>query len=96
LVGVCCFIPLVITLILFVNNLNAQIDFMEKEKIGIEYNKAIRQFIDDAQQHRGMTSGFLNGDASFKDKIIAKETEIEKDIGVMMPVVKMRVRQRQV
>lgn len=80
LVGLFCLIPLAITLYLLIGEINHQIDFAERERMGLEYNSAVKQLIDDTQQHRGMSSAFLNGDSSFKEKLLAKEDQINKDI----------------
>ncbi len=80
LVGLFCLVPLAITLYLLVGEINHQIDFAQRERIGLEYNSAVKQLIDDTQQHRGMSSAFLNGDPLFKEKLLAKEDQINKDI----------------
>lgn len=80
----CCFIiPLVMSLYLLISELNSQIRFAEKERLGVEYNCAVRRLIDDLQQHRGMASALLNGDQSFREKLTAKEAQIADDIGVI-------------
>lgn len=47
---------------------------------GIQANRQIKQVLADLQQHRGMVNAFLNGDASFKQRIEKKQGEITRDI----------------
>ena len=41
LVGLFCLIPLAITLYLLIGEINHQIDFTERERMGLEYNSAV-------------------------------------------------------
>lgn len=77
LVGIVCLLPLLVALILLINRLNDQIVFSAKERLGLEYCITLRQMIDDLQQHRGMANSYLNGDASFKEKVAAKDRDVD-------------------
>ena len=52
------------------------IEFAQKEIYGTEYNTPVMPLIKLLQEHRGMTNGYLNGDKSFREDIMAKRTEI--------------------
>ena len=80
LVSICFLIPLVLALYLLIGEFSYQIKFTEAERLGIEYNNATRRLIDNVQQHRGMSSAFLNGDQTFREKLLVKETQIADDI----------------
>lgn len=80
LVSICFLIPLVLTLYLLIGELDHQIKFTETERLGVEYNSATRRLIDNVQQHRGMSSAFLNGDQNFREKLLAKEVQIADNI----------------
>lgn len=49
-----------------------------RRQTGIEYCAAIRRLLASIQQHRGMASALLNGDASFRAQMLAKQSEIEQ------------------
>jgi methyl-accepting chemotaxis protein len=59
---------------------NAQIEQARQEILGLEYCPAFLTLLKDLQQHRGMSNAWLSGDASFKDKLVQKRADIEKDI----------------
>lgn len=79
-VGLVCFIPLAITLYVLTSKINDQIQAMQQERLGIEYNTAVRHLVNDLQNHRGMVNAYLSGDASFKEKIMAREEQIDANI----------------
>ncbi len=74
------FLPLATFMYLLISEINGEIKLAEKERQGAEYNQSVIQYIKSIQQHRGMANAFLNGDASFKEKIILMQSQIEKDI----------------
>lgn len=79
LIGLCFFLPLCIILYQLISEIDKQIEFTQKERLGIEYNNVTKTLIDDMQQHRGMSSAYLSGDASFKSKLLEKEQQIAED-----------------
>ena len=76
LIAVFFAVPLVLSLIFLVRSNNQWIDFSSRELDGIRYLKPATRLIFAMQQHRGMASALLNGDASFQGKIAAKEKEV--------------------
>jgi methyl-accepting chemotaxis protein len=72
-------LPTIILSWALVANLNASIEFAEKERLGISYNSAVIRLLQHLQQHRGLAGGLLNGDKSFAASLGAKGLEIEKD-----------------
>ncbi|WNB76268.1 nitrate- and nitrite sensing domain-containing protein [Methylomonas koyamae] len=49
------------------------------QQTSIAINRELKQLLGKIQQHRGMASGYLNGDASFKYKISALQAEIGRE-----------------
>ena len=64
-------LPIVFLLWLLVSNMNAEIAFAQKERLGVSYNRAMLSLLQHMQQHRGMASGLLNGDGSFAPRLEA-------------------------
>lgn len=64
-----------------INELN--IEFAQQESRGVQYYTPLLALLKDVQQHRGMSAAWLNGDASFKDLVTAKNADIEKDIAAV-------------
>ncbi|MCP4995575.1 MAG: methyl-accepting chemotaxis protein, partial [Gammaproteobacteria bacterium] len=67
-------------------SLNEEIRFLENERQGLAYIKAIRQSIEHIQQHRGMTSAFLNGASDFRNDIMRKRTDIDNHMAELSAV----------
>jgi methyl-accepting chemotaxis protein len=73
-------IPTGLTVYLLMADIDRQIEFTKKERLGIEYNDAVRQLLEHFQQHRGMVNANLNGESSFRESIISKQAQIEQVI----------------
>lgn len=73
-------LPIVILVVLLVQEKNKAIEFAEKEIHGVEYIRPVQQMLSHIAQHRGMTNALLNGDETFRSKLTAKRSEISKDI----------------
>jgi diguanylate cyclase (GGDEF)-like protein len=80
LIGLLFLLPIGLTLYLLISDLNVQLGVIKSEKKGIEYNSAIRHFIEDTQQHRGLANIILNGDTEFANVLEQKESLILEDI----------------
>jgi len=78
LIGIIVFIPLFLLGYLQIERHNNEIAFLEQEHKGIDYIKSLRQLIEHIPQHRGMTNGFLKGNSSFREKILAKRREVDE------------------
>lgn len=55
-----------------------QIEFSKQELVGVEYIQPIRQLLQFMPQHRGMTNAYINGDASFKSKILQTQHKLDE------------------
>lgn len=80
LIGLLFTIPMVVMMYMLIAEMNKEIDFAEKEQIGVKYVKSVKGFLADVQKHRGMANTFLMGDESFKERMIAQQSQIEKQI----------------
>jgi methyl-accepting chemotaxis protein len=77
LIGVIFLAPLVVMGYFLIDEVNQRISFMEQERLGVEYIAQLRKPIQDIQQHRGMSAAFLNGDASFRERMLQREAAID-------------------
>ncbi|MCW8906231.1 MAG: methyl-accepting chemotaxis protein [Sedimenticola sp.] len=70
-------IPLVMLSVFLINQVNQDILLVENEQRGLAYIKVVRQPIEHIQQHRGMTSAFLNGATDFRSRIMDKRSVVD-------------------
>jgi methyl-accepting chemotaxis protein len=69
----------IVMLVLLFNvfvNLTNEIDTSQRELVGLQMLKAVNRMAQSMQQHRGLSSGVLNGNEAMKDKRAAKEKEV--------------------
>ena len=71
-------VTVVILVLLFTvyTNLKRDIDTAKHELTGIEMLKPMNRMVQAMQQHRGLSSGVLNGNEAMKEKRAAKEKEV--------------------
>lgn len=80
LFGVLFMLPVGLTMYLLITDIDKEIDFARKERLGIEYNDGIRKLLEQLQQHRGMANIYLNGEASFKEALLKKQVQVNEAI----------------
>ncbi len=73
-------IPIVLLAYLLVTTMNINIDFTYKEIDGARYVQQVRMMLQHFAEHRGMSNAYLSGDASFREKIMNKKTQLDEDI----------------
>ncbi|KMT21013.1 methyl-accepting chemotaxis protein [Clostridium cylindrosporum] len=73
-------LPLSVLLSYLIIDLNSNIKMKENQIKGLQYNIAIRSLIQHTQQHRGLSSIYLQGKDKSKDNILEKQREIQRDI----------------
>ena len=71
-------IPIIILAYNMIHNISEEIDFLEREVVGVEFLQAARLPIQHIQQHRGMTAAYLNGASDFKSRIMSKRQDVDK------------------
>lgn len=72
--------PIVLLGVLLIMEMSADIDFARKEVQGARYVQLMREMLQHLAEHRGMSNAYLNGDASFKEKIAKKKDQLDEDI----------------
>lgn len=73
-------IPIVILTFQLAMQLNSGIGIAKEERKGVEYLRPVLSLLQHLQQHRGASSTFLSGDATFKEVMTQKQTAIAEDI----------------
>ncbi|GAB4295465.1 MAG: methyl-accepting chemotaxis protein [Thiohalomonadaceae bacterium] len=86
LIGLIFLAPLVVMGYFLIDEVNQRIRFMEQERLGIEYIAQLRKPIADIQQHRGMSAAFLNGDASFRERMAQRQAAIDAHFATLRSV----------
>ncbi|MCH1624133.1 methyl-accepting chemotaxis protein [Ferdinandcohnia quinoae] len=80
IIGGLLVIPTIVLAFLYTTNINEDLSRLERRQDGAKYNQLLSDLLQDVQLHRGMAVGFLGGDTSYKDKMVAKQEEITKDL----------------
>ncbi|WP_435626238.1 EAL domain-containing protein [Candidatus Ferrigenium straubiae] len=62
------------------NNSYTEIKTVRHEIAGLEYSHQIARTIEHLQLHRGLTAGYLGGNAFLRESIVAEEAQIEAQI----------------
>lgn len=73
-------LPLALLLYNELHEIHKWVEFTQRERIGLEYNRSLRKLMEDLMQHRGMTNAYLSGDGSFTERIEIEHSEIKNDI----------------
>ncbi|MDP3638809.1 MAG: methyl-accepting chemotaxis protein, partial [Azonexus sp.] len=76
LLGVAMAVVMVVLLTTVYSNLSRDIETARHEIAGLQMLKPMNRMVQFMQQHRGLSSGVLNGNEAMKDKRIAKEKEV--------------------
>ncbi len=79
-------IPLAVLSGFLITELNKQIGYLQEERQGIAYIAAARQLLEHVPQHRGMTNAYLNGDASFKERILEERRKVNEYLQALQAV----------
>nr|MBL8411559.1 methyl-accepting chemotaxis protein [Dechloromonas sp.] len=76
--GFAVVIVMLVLLFTVYTNLKRDIVTAEKEIAGLQMLKPMNRLVQSMQQHRGLSSGVLNGNEAMKDKRAAKEKDVEQ------------------
>lgn len=79
-------IPLVVLNVMLVSKIGDSVDFLKNEQQGLAYLKIARLPIEHIQQHRGMTSAYLNGNKDFQGRIMQKRGDVEKHLASLAAI----------
>lgn len=83
LIFVLFLLPLSIVMGTLLFQTNNNIEYAVKQKAGLDYNIALRTLVQQIQQHRGLSSGYLGGKLEQKEKMVLKQEEIRKAIEII-------------
>lgn len=73
-------IPMAVFVGLLVTEINTTIEFAAKERLGVQYIKALRPLMEHLPQHRGMMNAVLNGNDALRGKLPEKRAQVDADI----------------
>ncbi len=79
-------VPLVGLSFVYISSINQNITTLKNEYAGVDYIKAIRLPLQHIQQHRGMTSAYLNGGKDFYEKIIEKRKTVDAHLAELAKI----------
>ncbi len=79
-------VPLVVLSVNLISHINERVEIVAHERQGLAYINAIRQPIEQIQQHRGLTSAFLNGADNFRDRIMSKRVDVDQKMAALLAV----------
>ncbi|HRF44873.1 MAG TPA: HAMP domain-containing protein, partial [Candidatus Competibacteraceae bacterium] len=74
------FVPIMLLTYLLVAEKNLAIDFARQEIVGVQYLQPVRTLLQHLAEHRGMSTAYLSGEASFREKIMAKQSQLAEDV----------------
>jgi len=83
LIGFFVILTIAILLGSLANNLQATIDLSRKELAAIELIRPLARQVQLTQEHRGLSAGVLGGNAAMKDKLSAKQAEVEAAVAAL-------------
>jgi methyl-accepting chemotaxis protein len=83
LLGAVVVVALLALLLPYYLSVQEAVDFARKERLGVVYIQALRDVIDQIQQHRGLAGAVLGGDPSLKDKLIAKQRDADQVVAAL-------------
>ena len=73
-------LPVLVLSYLLIAEKDQAISFTSKELQGLRYLQPVRGILAHLAEHRGISNAYLNGDASFGEKLTAKKAQIAEDI----------------
>ena len=92
LMGVAILIVMVVLFSTVLTNLNKEIKTARSELDGVQMLKGVNKMTQFMQQHRGLSSGVLNGSEALKEKRAAKEKEVSETLAATEAVISPALR----
>src|SRR5260221_10533680 len=80
LVGLMLVLPLALVMRTYTQKANDDIDFANKEILGLQYNQPLIEFLRQIQDHTALSIAVLSNDDSFKDALTANEAAVDKAV----------------
>ena len=72
------FLPLVALSWVTVSSFSEKVQTLKHERQGLLFIQTIRPLLEHMPQHRGMTNAYLEGETSFKSKIMSKRNDVDQ------------------
>lgn len=82
-IGFLFFAPLVVMGCILLLVVEERIRFIGQERLGVEYVAKLRGPLAEIQQHRGLSSAYLNGDASFRERMLQRQVAIDRHFATL-------------
>src|SRR6185436_104382 len=76
-------IPALVFGYLYVTQAQASLATAERESSGADYLQALSGVLAPLSRHRGLAGAYLNGDVTFKERILAAQADIDQAITAM-------------
>ena len=83
LAGGTTFLWLVLMGGLLVNEIDQRIEFMQQERLGVEYISQLRQPFQELQRHRGMSAAYLSGDSAFRARMQESQQTVDAQFAAL-------------
>ncbi len=77
LIGFVFLLPIAVMLVYLFGEMNKNIDFSKKERLGIAYYQPLKTFLNGVQKHRGLSYTYLNGEASYEERMTREQQNID-------------------
>jgi methyl-accepting chemotaxis protein len=71
---------------LYVTDAQASLATAERESVGADYLEALSGVLAPLSRHRGLAGAYLNGDVSFKERVLVTQTDVDQAIATMNTV----------
>lgn len=79
-IGLVLGVPIIVMVFMFINDINNQIEGIEKRQEGAAYNTLLKDLLQDVQQHRGYSISYLIGNSFSAILMKEKQVKIQKDL----------------
>jgi len=86
LIGLLIVMQASVLIFMLVTELNKNIDFANRERLGIEYSQALVSLLDEAQGYRRLHYLYSTGDPSMKEALLTKQTKVDAAFGTLETV----------
>ncbi|HEX2906388.1 MAG TPA: response regulator, partial [Phototrophicaceae bacterium] len=77
LIGLLLFLPLVVVMSQYLFQINKDIEFAEKEQLGLKYIDPVIYFLQQFQQHAALSSAYLSGAEAYKERVSQAQTDMD-------------------
>ncbi len=79
-------IPFALVVYQLLSEMDAKIEFFQKERLGIQYNQPLRRLLEEFIEYRRLVDTYLNGNSALQPQIVAQQSRIEETIKLINAV----------